>query len=264
MKSKRFFATSKNFLLIGLLSLTIIILTGQGWRSCMEYISYPFLLCQKYISQPIKQWRLRGQTHAELYALSERLLQERNELLKKTIEYKSARNYVADSAECLEFKKRYASENAFVAQVLLKNLSDQGHYLYLDAGENRAIQKDMVVVYDNSLVGRVSEVYPHYSKVLLVTDKECHVAASCSETGARGIHSGLNSTTETVLEFVSHLDVLHEGDLLLSHGEGLIFPRGFALGKVKSYELQGVQYRVTIEPLIDLNKLTHCLILLKY
>lgn len=264
MKSKRYFVTTKNIWLISFITLTLFVFMGNGWRSCMEYGAYPFLLCQRYISSPIKQWLLRHKTQEELYALSERLLHERNELLKKVIEYKSIRNYGMDAAECLEFKKRYAPEATFVAQILLKNLSEQGHYFYIDAGEHRGIAKDMVVIYDNSLLGRVSEVYQHYSKVLLVTDKECHVAASCSETGARGIHSGLNSSTGTVLEFVSHLDTLKEGDLLISYGEGLIFPRGFALGRVKSFELDGVQHRVTIEPLLDLNKLTHCLVLLKY
>jgi cell shape-determining protein MreC len=63
---------------------------------------------------------------------------------------------------------------------------------------------------------------------------------------------------------VSHLDTLKEGDLVISQGEGLIFPRGFGLGRVKSYELDGVQYHVTIEPLLDVSTLTFCLLLKSY
>ena len=264
MKTRRFSAANKHFWFISFLAFLIFLFIGQGWRRCMEYVSYPFLASQKSISNTFHQWRLHRQSHELLYAQAEKLLQERNELLKKVIEYKSTRNYLVDAAEALEFKKRYAPEATFAVQILLKHLADDAHYLYIDAGENRGLTQDQVVVHDNCLLGRITEVYPHYSKVVLITDKECHVAASCAETGARGIHSGMNNNNETVLEFVSHLDTLHVGDLVMSHGEGLIFPRGFALGKVKSFELQGVQYHVVVEPLMDIEKLTHCLVLLKY
>jgi rod shape-determining protein MreC len=264
MKARRFSASNKHVWYISFLTLLIIILTGHGWRRCLEYISYPFLIGQQSIANSLRQWRLRHQTQEALYVQLEKLAEERNELLKKIIEYKGVRNYMFDAGEALEFKKRYAPEATLVAQILLKHLADDGQYLYIDAGENRGLTKDKVVIYDNCLLGRITEVYSHYSKVVLITDKECHVAASCSETKARGIHSGLNTAHETVVEFVSHLDTLHEGDIVFSHGEGLIFPRGFALGKVKSFELQGVQYRVRVEPLLDFEKITHCLVLLRY
>lgn len=264
MKIRRFSAAYKHVWLMSIVALLILILTGNGWRCCMEYVAYPFLVSQKSISNTLYYWHLRRQSHEMLYEQTEKLLQERNELLKKVIEYKATRNYLVDGAESLEFKKRYAPDATLMCQILLKHCADDGQYMYIDAGENRGIIKDRVVIYDNCLLGRIIEVYPHYSKVVLITDKECHVAASCSETRARGIHSGLNVIHETVLEFVSHLDTLHAGDLVMSHGEGLIFPRGFALGKVKSFDLQGVQYRVVVEPLIDIEKITHCLVLLKY
>ena len=229
-----------------------------------SYVVYPILVLQLQVSTPVKSYFEKKRSIQELEQKLLDVQQERETLLAQNIELQGMISFAQDTQELVEFKQGYNGTPAILSQVLVKNLSEQSQFFLIDKGAQAGVCKDMVVVYKDCLIGKVTDVYPHYSKVLLVTDKECHVAASCSETGARGIHSGLNSSTGTVLEFVSHLDTLKEGDLLISYGEGLIFPRGFALGRVKSFELDGVQHRVTIEPLLDLNKLTHCLVLLKY
>ena len=264
MKS-RYSIDVRRILLIGGLAMVVLVLTSTWWRDrCLAVITYPLLLLDHTIMQPTKRWWLWRQGVDELQVLSENLLKERNELLNKLIVLKGTRDYLVDCAECLEFKKRYEPKNALVTQVLLRQCSDAGHYFYIDAGENRGIKNDMVAVYENCLVGKVSEVYPHYSKVMLITDKECKVAVHCLDTGARGIHSGLNDAAKSVIEFVNHLDVVRDGDMVVSHGEGLIFPRGFAVGKVVSHELEGVQCRIYVEPSINLKNLEHCLLLLDY
>lgn len=264
MKSYSFFKNSKKVLFISGLVLGMLFLTGTYWRErCVPFLTYPFLCIEKRCIEPFKRWIVWRKGVAHVHAVAEQLLHERNELLKTLIELKGTKNYITDCTECREFQKRYAADSTLCAQVLLQHISEQGHYFFVDAGENRGIKKDMVVVYDACLIGKVTEVYQHFSKVMLITDKDCHVAASCVETGARGIHSGNNGNL-SVLEFVSHLDTLKEGDLILSQGEGLIFPRGFGVGRVKTYELDGVQYSVTVEPLLDFSKLKFCLILKSY
>lgn len=265
MKSYSFFSFSTKFFLIVGIGFLTLFLTGSYWRErCVPYLMYPFLCIEKRLVKPVKQWLVWRKGVEHMHATANQLLEERNALLRTLIELKATQAYAVDGKECHEFQKRYAPDSTFAAEILLQHRSELGHYLFVDAGENRGIKKDMVVVYDNCLLGKVTEVYPHFSKVMLITDKECHVAAQCDATGARGIHSGENNTQETVLEFVSHLDTLQAGDVIMSQGEGLIFPRGFGLGRVKSYELDGVQYRVTVEPLLDFATLKFCLILLSY
>lgn len=265
MKSYSFFATSKKLFLILGIGCLVLFLTGTFWRErCIPFITYPLLCFEKRVIVPVKQWLVWRKGVEHMHEVAQQLLEERNALLRTLIELKGTKNYITDATECREFQKRYAADSTLVAQILLQHTSENGQYLFIDAGENRGIKKDMVVVYDNCLLGKVTEVYQHFSKVMLITDKECHVAASCVETSARGIHSGTNGVGNSVLEFVSHLDTLKEGDLVISQGEGLIFPRGFGLGRVKAYELDGVQYRVSVEPLLDFSKLTFCLILRSY
>lgn len=252
------------FLALVFILAALFLLTNAGRTYVVPTITYPFLWCSEVISRPIKHlyYTLRGISY--FHQTAARLLQERDSLLRELVALKGAHDYLDDSRECQEFKKRYEDGASLAVQIIGTHFSDQAHYYYIDAGENRGIQKDMVVIYDNCLVGRVSEVFPHYSKVMLITDKECHVAVRCTETGSCGIHTGGNIIDQTVMEYVNHLDPLYEDDLVISHGEGLVFPRGFAVGRIASYTLDGVQYKVAIKPLIDLSQLTHCLVLLKY
>ena len=63
-----------------------------------------------------------------------------------------------------------------------------------------------------------------------------------------------------------HVDRLHElkvDDVLVSSGEGLIFPQGFLLGKISSFEPDGIHFLVTIEPIIDLYAIDYCYIIQK-
>lgn len=262
VRSRSIFDIKRVGLIVGV-GCILLFLASSWWRErCLHVVTYPLLLVERHVAAPVKRWVVRQQGVDQLQALTEKYMKERNDAWRKLIELRGTRDYLLDCAECIEFKKRYETKNSLAVQILLRQFSQAGHYFFVDAGENRGIKKDMVVVYDNCLVGRVTEVYPHYSKVLLVSDKDCHVAVRCVETGARGIYSGMNDGTKGVIEFVNHLDLLRVGDLVLSQGEGLIFPRGFALGKVTSFELEGVQYRVFIEPIINMQDLKFCVILL--
>lgn len=244
---------------------TILFLTGSYWTgSCVPYLSYPLLCFERRVVVPVTRWLEWRKGVVHMQEVAQNLLEERNALLRDLIALRGTHNYLIDCQETRGFQERYAHDSTLAAQILLQHRSETAQYLFVDAGENRGIKKDMIVVYDNCLVGKVSEVYQHFSKVMLISDKECHVAATCADTAARGIHSGTNASDVAALEFVSHLETLKEGDLVVSQGEGLIFPRGFGLGRVKSFELDGVQYRVTVEPLLDFSLLKFCLILMSY
>lgn len=168
-----------------------------------------------------------------------------------------------ETKELRDFKARYTFEKMQIAQILARHFSDHSQYYYLDMGSNSGIETDMIVVYNNCLIGKVTEVYPWYCRVVLITDKSCKVAAYCDTTKARGIHEGVNQERNAMLKFVSHLAPIQIGDMILSSGEGLVFPRGFALGKVKSSSLDGLYQQVDVEPLVDFEKIEYCLVLAK-
>lgn len=161
-----------------------------------------------------------------------------------------------NTKEIRSFLDRYKTDTGRIAHVLVKNF-DGEHYFLIDAGSKQGIKRDMVAVYKDSLVGRVVEVYPSYCKVLLITDPHCKVAAVCSQTGTKGIHEGLGNTQFTALGYVDPQQPIKEGDLVLSSGEGMLFPYGYALGTIQSFENDGHSYTISVEPSVNVKRLDY-------
>ncbi len=238
---------------------------------------YPFLVLQHTFVHPLQGWWQQKASYKELNSLLQSSLEQVENLQKQLIETKSILSYKDGTKELTDFAQRYKTDKGVLAQVLFKSFGDRMqtevveekdtdrplHFFLIDAGKNKGIVPNMIAVYKNCLIGRVTEVYPYYSKVTLITDKLCKVAAYCSKNGVQGIHEGVNNTLHTRLTFVNHLDTVEEGDMVISSGEGLIFPRGFGLGYIASCEPESFSHAITIKPLIDLSRISYCYILQK-
>jgi rod shape-determining protein MreC len=228
-----------------------------------SYAVYPFLVIQQRCVNPIKQWLEYRSAVDDLKQQVAALQQEKEQLLTQVIRLQAGITYHDDSKELLSFKERYSAHNGILAQVLIRNFSEQSHFFIIDAGSSKGVTLDMVVVYKDHLVGRVTDVYPWYSKVLLITDRLCKVSAYCATTRANGIYVGTNNELATELTRVSHLTPVLEDDLILASGDGLVFPRGFALGRVKTCHTNGLFNTVTAEPLVDIKNLDYCFVIQK-
>jgi rod shape-determining protein MreC len=150
-----------------------------------------------------------------------------------------------------------------IAQVLARHFSSSNQFFLVDAGSSHGIKKDMVALYCNAIVGRVAEVYPWYCKVCLITDVDCKVAAVCLKKKASGIHEGINDESQSIMRYVSHLELVTIGDDVFSSGEGLVFPKGFALGKVVFADKGELFYAITIRPSLDFQTLRYCTLVAK-
>lgn len=228
-----------------------------------SYIMYPILVAQHAVIKPVKDFFERRKSQQELEALVKRLLDERDDLVAQNVQLNSMLSYANQTDELATFKKQFGIADAAIAQVLVKHFSENAQYFLIDKGAAAGMAPDMVAVYKNCLLGKVVEVYPRYSKVLLVTDKQCKVAAYCAHTHASGIHEGMNLENQTAMQYVSHLAEIEPDDLVLSSGDGLIFPKGFALGKISMCKPHGLFYSVTIQPFLDLRKIDYCFIMQK-
>jgi rod shape-determining protein MreC len=226
-------------------------------------VMYPFLKFQHYCVVPCKSIIAAWQSWKHQANILAQTQVERDDLLAENIALQASLSYQEQIAELVDFKKRYANYHSIIADIILKQFSDQHHFFLLDAGSRRGVALDMVVVYKNCLIGKITEVYPFYSKVILITDRSCKIAASCLRTKTQGIHEGKNTCAFTTLTFVSNLEAVQEQDLVLSSGEGLVFPKGFGLGRINYVELKDFKYTILLQPLIDFQALTHCSIILK-
>ncbi len=228
-----------------------------GIETGSSVLLYPFLRVQKVLLTPYEQWKASRQSVKALLRDLENSLQAQEKLQQEVIHLKALVHYTENSQEIRDFLERYTHSSARIVRVLLKNF-DGFHFFLIDGGTSQGIEKDMIAVYKDCLIGRVTEVYPYYSKVVLITDRTCKVAAYCPQTNTQGVHEGINLLDLTLLNYVNHLDQVKEGDMVLSSGEGLIFPRGFGLGRVKQREYDGLQYSITVTPLVDFKNIHYC------
>ncbi len=244
--------------LISLLGvLTFLKPEQDNFNYIFSYLAYPVILINHQIINFCEQ-------HA-LILSSEQLIMQNNEL-QSIIEHMQAQNlalqaqshYWQEHQELIEFNKRYDFSNQVLAQVFLKQFSDQEHFFLLDKGALDNIAVDMVAIYKNCLVGKVVQVYPKYCKLILLTDRTCKIAVYDQDTQALGICCGCNNIKHILLSYVSHLQKINQDDLLISSGDGEVFPQGFGVGKIIDLQVAGMYYDAHASLLFDLQNMHSC------
>lgn len=153
------------------------------------------------------------------------------------------------------------------APVIARDPSGVLQTVLIGAGSAQGVRPGNVVVSDQGVVGRVSEVGPSYSKVLLVTDPASTVSAIVQGSRATGIVRGQYGDT-LVMEWVLQTEQVAVGDVVitagLAVGEDLrsLYPKGLVMGTVVALDrAENAAYqRAIVLPAVDLRRLEHVLV----
>ncbi len=225
-------------------------------------IAYPIVRLSSTISNSIKNANERKASYEQLQSRYGAIKQMYLDTLAENIQLKATVHYDQLSKDLRNFQERYNLSGMVLAKILVKNITDDEHYFLVNKGINDGIKKDMTATYKFQLVGKVSEVFNNYCKVLLITDQMCKVATYANQTNAQGIVRGQNTIDRCNMNYVSHLFKIVDNDLVLSSGQGLVFPEGFCLGKIVYHELKekSLYHDIEIEPLINLQALEFCML----
>lgn len=218
---------------------------------------------QHRVVEPILQWKSRSLSIAELEKKVEDLQKKYDDLCAENIALKGLHQYADETSELRAFNKRYLSNRGCVAQILARHFSPSNQFFLVNAGTVHGIKKDMVAMHGNAIVGKITQVYPWYCKVCLITDADCKVAALIGKKRVAGIHEGINDVAGTNMRYVSHLESVHVGDDVLSSGEGLVFPKGFALGKIIAADKGDLFYTISVQPILNFQTLCYCMLIAK-
>ena len=98
-----------------------------------------------------------------------------------------------------------------------------------DAGEERGIKVGNPVLSERGVVGRIVGVTRGASRVLLLTDVDSRTPVLIDRTNARAMLTGDGGMTPR-LDYVRGQDSVRDGDLILTSGDGGVFPRGLPVG----------------------------------
>src|SRR2546421_70568 len=134
-------------------------------------------------------------------------------------------------------------------------------------GSTVGVLLDDVVISDQGVVGRVSEVGNNYSKVLLVTDSSSAVSALVQGSRAAGIVRGQFGDT-LVMDWILQTEDVKIGDVVITAGLAIgndlksLYPKGLSLGRVVEVTKgeNGTFQRAILTPAVDLRHLENALV----
>jgi rod shape-determining protein MreC len=134
--------------------------------------------------------------------------------------------------------------------------------LELDKGSRQNIKKDMAVLAPEGLVGRILEVDPATSSVILLVDPDCRVSALTATSRAQGIIAGIG-TDKLQMKYLALDSEIEIGEDVTTSGIGSIFPKGIQIGKIESIERDsdGLHLLALVNPAVSFSKLEEVLCL---
>ena len=122
------------------------------------------------------------------------------------------------------------------ARIVNKTPADWYGSFFIDKGSDNGVAVNDTVLGMESgkagLAGRVFEVYPKFSKVLLLTNGAASAVCSVAPEGLEALVEG-KGTWMLKMNYVPEESAIAEGAEVVTSPGGLLFPPGISVGKVK-------------------------------
>jgi rod shape-determining protein MreC len=223
---------------------------------------------QKAASLVTTQFGGLAQTARDLRGLRQRneeLEAENARLLLENVRLREVEGEAVILRDLLTFAKAnpsFAIQGAHVVgRVISQEPSNLKSYLTLDVGREENVDRNMPVVTDRGLVGRISEVGNGWSRVLLITDVSSSVNCLTQSTRAAGLIQGQVGGS-LVMRAIPQADTVSVGDTVFTSGLGGNFPRQILIGQITEVERRDSDlYQVaTVQPTVDFGRLEAVLV----
>jgi rod shape-determining protein MreC len=139
--------------------------------------------------------------------------------------------------------------------------------IHIDLGSRDGIRPNFNVLTAEGLVGRVSEVGFARSRVLLVGDPGCRVAAQVQETREKGSIMPSASSLDRMVVALTYLPgtaVCRPGHRVITSGDGGIFTNGIPVGTVIEVQTNdfGLYLEARVRLAVNLNRLEEVWVLI--
>ncbi len=137
--------------------------------------------------------------------------------------------------ELFDLSQKYNSYKTTGARIIAKDPGNWYNTFVIDKGTRDGLDKNMSVISQGGLVGRISECGPNYSKVISIIDDGDAVSAMSIRTGDTGYIKGDYSKRGMCkMELIDSASKITEGDEIITSSFSTIYPEGIPIGKVAS------------------------------
>ncbi len=132
----------------------------------------------------------------------------------------------------LGFKESYVTSTV-AAQVIGTSGSERSHVLYIDKGSEDGIKPEMAVITPDGVVGKIRDVFPRTSQLLLISDSSSGAGVILATTRIRGIVKG-TATGRVEIDNLTADSRIKVVEMEVTSGGDLGFPRGLPVGTNES------------------------------
>lgn len=126
---------------------------------------------------------------------------------------------------------------AIAAPIIGRSADQWWQQLILGKGQQDGIRVGAAVLAPGGVVGRITQVSPRTSRVLLLTDPTSKIGATISRSQRMGILRGLAGNL-AILDFFQKDPDARIGDTVVTSTVSQLFPPGLPLGTIKSLKLE--------------------------
>ncbi|WP_267200936.1 rod shape-determining protein MreC [Limosilactobacillus kribbianus] len=195
------------------------------------------------------------------YSENRELKQQVTELAQTKVRDQTLAHENKQLKQELKLKSSMTDYDTVSAAVLMRTPSAWQQQLVINKGQSSGIKKNMPVMSDGGLIGRVTEVNKTNSKVELLSDTgESSNRFAISINGSNGVVNGIitgynASRNELIMGQVSSKAKIKKGTRVTTSGMGGITPKGLYVGKVSRIgkDDYGLAQKVYIKPAADFN-----------
>jgi len=108
-----------------------------------------------------------------------------------------------------------------------------GNWMTIDKGASSGITQGMPVIFSKGiLVGRIQDVYPDSSSVMLLTNPKSTINVITTQNQAKGVATGQYGLG-LILDMVLQTDTINSGDSVVTSGIGGDIPKGLLVGTLQ-------------------------------
>ncbi|MGF1752918.1 rod shape-determining protein MreC [Vibrio makurazakiensis] len=154
-------------------------------------------------------------------------------------------------------------EKKVVTEVMAVDTSPYRHQVVIDKGQIDGVYEGQPVINEKGIVGQVTFVAAHNSRVLLLTDANNAIPVQVIRNDIRVIASGNGKVDEIQLQHIPTSTDIQQEDLLVTSGLGGVYPEGYPVAYVESvnYDPRREFAAIKATPVVEFDRLRYLLLI---
>jgi rod shape-determining protein MreC len=224
-------------------------------RSTLSLITYPIQLMVDLPSAAFERASESLADRRQLLSENRALRSERLELSARVQRLESLEQENERLRQLLQSGAR-VGERLLAAELLQVSLDPFRHRVLVDKGQRDGVHMGQPLLDADGVMGQVIKVGPFGANAILITDPSHAIPVEVNRNGLRTIALGTGDISRLELPYLPNNADIRPGDLLVTSGLGMRFPRGYPVAIVTDVQRRpGETFaQIHAEPAAALNR----------